>query len=352
MENMQSYIDYIFNNVWCKAKNKKYDVNSLFKGNKELKDIIIELDTSELKGAEFFLKGLQLIFEDFKSLKPAQIKLLKHWYQSNNNIELCCLRDSSVSPVTYADISAAISSEFSKHLKDFYKNLYSQDFLALESIKNRVGDIDEHYQRFMSINKKGKCPFCGINIMKGIYHTKREAYDHYLPKDKYPFNSINFYNLVPACHECNSSYKLSINPLLPIKNPLISGASEGRKAFYPFSSNTYSIKIEMVLSTSNWNDISPDDIQINMKPNSLREMIDTWLDVYGIDERYKAKCCGESDGKGWIVQVLDEWKHDGREPDEFLKTLSRQTRNTPYCDDNFLKKPFLDACQKRGLFEV
>ena len=39
----------------------------------------------------------------------------------------------------------------------------------------------------------------------------------------------------------------------------------------------------------------------NRKPILLKwlddEEIETWKDVYGIEERYKAKCCGESDGK-------------------------------------------------------
>jgi len=30
--------------------------------------------------------------------------------------------------------------------------------------------------------------------------------------------------------------------------------------------------------------------------------------------------------------------------------LARQSQNKPYADCNFLKKPFLDACQRIGLF--
>ena len=38
------------------------------------------------------------------------------------------------------------------------------------------------------------CPFCGLGDIKGVHHTKRETYVHYLPKALYPFNSINFRN--------------------------------------------------------------------------------------------------------------------------------------------------------------
>jgi len=350
MEKMQGYIDYIFNNVWCTARGKGYDIEILFAGNDELRKLITELHTSEVQGADFFLTGLQLIFEDFKVLSDAQLEQLELWYQSNNNIELACVGDPNVTPATY-DVVATLSEELSTHLRDFFKNLYSQSFLSLKSIKDRVGEIENHYHDFMQRNIQGKCPFCGIHDVKGLYHTKREAYDHFLPKDKYPFNSINFYNLVPACHECNSSYKLSIDPLLNCKNPLASNAGQRRKAFYPYSNNSHNIELQITLTSSDWTNITPEDVQLTTGPNDVREEIDTWLDVYGIEERYKAKCCGENDGKGWIVQILDEWSVDGRNPDDFLNTLERQANKRPYCDDNFLKKPFLEACKHSGLFD-
>jgi len=72
--------------------------------------------------------------------------------------------------------------------------------------------------------------------------------------------------------------------------------------------------------------------------------------VYGIEERYKAKCCTESDGKYWFAQVLDEWKEDGRAPADFLTTLKRQTNKSPFASDNFLKTAFLEGCDQAGLF--
>jgi hypothetical protein len=74
------------------------------------------------------------------------------------------------------------------------------------------------------------------------------------------------------------------------------------------------------------------------------------LDVYGIEERYKAKCCCDNDGKYWIEQVKGEWESGGRTPEEFLSTLSRLTKSRPFAEVNFLKKPFLEACQRAGLF--
>lgn len=343
MDKMQCHINFIFFQVWCKAAGKDYDIDVLFSDNKELCEIIKELHYSQLDGAEFFLTGLQQVFEDFKTLQAQDISRLNAWYCANNRVDLLCANDPSVTPATYDDV-AKISADLSKHLKGFFKNLYSQSFLSLASISKRIGEIDNHYADFMGKNTVGKCPFCGINNVKGIYHSKREAYDHYLPKRDYPFNSINFKNLAPACHECNSSYKLAQNPIYNPKNPLLAATGGRRKSFYPYQTNAYQILLEITLTIQDWNQIQPIDIHLKTEPDELREELDTWLDVYGIEERYKAKCCSESDGKYWIEQVLDECQNDGKTPEQFFSTLTRQAKLKPYAEANFLKSAFLDAC--------
>ena len=71
-----------------------------------------------------------------------------------------------------------------------------------------------------------------------------------------------------------------------------------------------------------------------------------------IEERYKAKCCGEDDGKYWIEQVLDEWRNDGKTPEEYLTAFAKQARLKPLAEVKFLKMSFLEACQRSGLFNA
>ena len=71
--------------------------------------------------------------------------------------------------------------------------------------------------------------------------------------------------------------------------------------------------------------------------------------MYGIEERYKAKLCGTNDGKAWLVQV-NEWTELGLNLQDFMLTLESSAQKRPYTDCNFLKKPFLEACQEIGLF--
>lgn len=215
--------------------------------------------------------------------------------------------------------------------------------------------IDDHYQAFVTTNKGGKCPFCGINDLLGEYHSNRDAYDHYLPKALYPFNSINFKNLVPACHHCNSSYKTSKDPAHKSKDP--TGEILRRKVFYPFSRAPHVIDLQVTLQHADIENLIPTDINLAFGPANIAEQIDTWKDVYGIVERYRGKLLG-GDGKAWLVEVLDEWRWsdetagaEGKKPDEYLRDVHRHTHKSPYANANFLKNSFLQGCKTAGLFD-
>ncbi|WP_417528381.1 HNH endonuclease [Marinomonas shanghaiensis] len=346
MEKMQEFINFIFYEVWCKAPIGVEFTLELFDTKPDLKEVLSSFGFAKNapdRGKQFY-KEIKAIYALFEPLNAEQINQFTRWYEANNEIERVCNNDPSTQLARYADI-ALNHADLADKLGTFFKNLYSQSLLKLADLKAKIGDINDHYNNaFLKSNSTGKCPFCGIDDIKGKNHSYREAYDHYLPKKLYPFNSINFHNLAPACHECNSTYKLSKDPA---QNHL-----GRRKAFYPYAIATQSIEVKVDLLQSDIAKLSPTDINLTFGPTVVNEQIETWKDVYGIEERYKAKLCGESDGKYWLTQVLDEWKEDGREPLQFLSALTRQTQNKPYAECNFLKKPFLDACQTNGLFDA
>ncbi|WP_412461165.1 HNH endonuclease [Pseudomonas sp. SC11] len=234
----------------------------------------------------------------------------------------------------------------------FFYGLYDFDAAPL---KQKVGNIDEHYKSFVQVNSQGKCPFCGINDLFIEYHTKREAYDHYLPKAIYPFNSINLKNLAPSCHHCNSSYKSTKNPAYSPKDP--AGVMSRRKAFYPFSTIPYSIGLEVKLLHADIKNLVPSDIDLSFSPPMLTEEISTWKDVYGIEERYRAKFLSPS-AKAWLEEVLTEqrWHSEtagvkGRTPEAYLEAVTCHASNFPYANENFLKHGFLQACKAVGMFD-
>lgn len=343
MEKMQGFIDFIFFEVWCKAPCNGSFRFELFDGNAELKGLMESFCYSDTKGGDFFYGHVEGIYRLFAVLNEPQIDQLRQWYRANNDIERVCSNDPAVQIARYEDFKV-LHPDLSKELASFFKGLYSQELLGLAALRNKIGQIDEHYEAFKSVNAIDKCPFCGLGHIKGVHHTKREAYDHYLPKASYPFNSINFHNLAPACNECNSSYKLSKDPA--------HNAAGRRKAFYPYTADSHKIEIRINLSHSAIDKLTPDDIHLTFGPDVVREEIDTWREVYGIDERFKAKCCDESGGRYWIVKVMDEWQENGRTPSDFMDTLNRLTVRQPLAESNFLQKAFLDGCDRLGLLDL
>ncbi len=341
MDIMQSFIDFIFYDVWCTAPENGDFSLDLFDNNPELKEVMVAFYYDDTKAGDFFYGHVQLIYDFFSKLMPAQVAQIRQWYQANNDIKNICTNSPRAQIARYADI-AAIYPDLCKHLKSFFQGLYNQNLLNIKALKDKIGHIDEHYKAFMKINKMGKCPFCGLNDIKGIHHKYREAYDHYLPKGLYPFNSINFRNLAPCCHECNSTYKLKKDPA--------HNANGRRKSFYPYADEAQEIEVTISLNSNDFNRLTPDDICLSFGPTAVREEIETWQDIFGIAERYKAKCSSESDGKYWLEQILDEWKEDDRPPEDYLTALTRQTKKKPLADCNFLKKAFLEGCQRAGAF--
>lgn len=343
LENLQGFIDWIFDEVWCKAPAGGDFRLELFDANSDLKNIMKSLYYGDSKIGDFFYTQIEKIYGCFSQLSPPQVSQLQRWYHGNNDIEKICAIDPSVEIVRYSELDT-FDTGLCKLLRVFFKGLYSNRLLTLKIIEEKVGKVKDHYKTMMSAQDiKEVCPFCGIMPLRGANHTKREAYDHYLPKAKYPFSSINFRNLAPACNECNTSYKGA-------KDPLHTEDNIRRKAFYAYSTDSYEITVSVELATKDVTRIVPDDISLKFAPSELAEEIDTWREVYGIDERYTAKCCSDGNANYWYTQVMDEWKEAERPPPAFMKTLARDTQRAPYKEDNFIKKAFLEGCERKGLF--
>jgi hypothetical protein len=352
MEKMQEFIDFIFYAVWCQAPAKGPYRLELFALNPELYEVMTAFHHDDSEAAYFFSSHVERIYGLFARLNACQVEQLRLWYRGNNDVEHLCANDPTIPMKRYVDFPAEFAG-LSDQLASFFKKLYSRVDVA--ALKKWIGDIGGHYRAFVAVNKSGKCPFCGINDLLGEYHTKREAYDHYLPKALYPFNSINFRNLAPACHHCNSSYKTSKDTAYTPKDP--AGVAVRRKAFYPFSKAHPTIDCKVTLPHVNIKIMAASEVALSFGPTDFSEQIETWKDVYGIEERYRAKLLG-GDGMAWLVEVLDElrWNEEsagsqGRPPDKYLQDLGMHTQRSPYANANFLKNSFLQACKAVGLFD-
>lgn len=193
IEGLQVYLDHLVKKVWCKADGP-FSLDLL---HPELKLIVEDISNDDSITKDYLDGPIRRIYELFRAqLTPVQRAQVSAWYDHNNDIEALCAGDLSKPPATYADIRD-ISSDLEAELKKFCRSLFT-DVIHLKAVTSRIGEIDAHYKAFVTENKEGKCPYCGCGDIKGVHHSRRDAYDHFLPKGTYPFNSVNFRNLAPT----------------------------------------------------------------------------------------------------------------------------------------------------------
>ncbi|OLN32600.1 hypothetical protein [Desulfosporosinus metallidurans] len=340
IETMQEYIDYIFDEVWCKAPSRQYRI-TLFNKNTELKAIITNNRFLATKTGKLFVDQIKAIYAVFKTLSQNDIDRLARWFKANNHIEALCGNQPGEDPVTYEELKQ-YHHNLAVKLEVFYKFLWNSNIFSLQAIKSRIGKISDHYSKFILKNTERICPFCGIHRIKGEFNSKREDYDHYLPKDIYPFNSVNLKNLAPTCMECNRSYKSA-------KDPLRDLSGSRRKTFYSYMAMKPPINIELHFLNGIVN-LIPDNLDLRISCEGHEEEVQAWREIFSLDERYKAIYLDKHTTNYWFMQIEEMAINKGYLIQEALEELNRYARHSPLQEINFLKVPFLEACEKNNFF--
>lgn len=348
IQTFQTYLDPLVLEVWCKPTSD-FSIDLL---HPDLKQIVEDISNDASIKKDHLFGPIKEIYEIFRTqLTSAERAQIATWYEANNDIEALCSNHPVKQPGTYSQV-ATINSELSAALKKFCTSLFDE-VIHLSVVKRKIGDLDDYYNKFVSLNDEGKCPYCGYLDIKGNDYSKREAFDHYLPKSAYPFNSINFKNLAPMCHECNSTYKLVQDPTRHIDPLKKAFTSKRRKAFYSYATAMPPIEIIVALKSTDIGTLNPGDIDLHIAALGKAEEIETWMDIFGIEERYKAKLCAKNDGKAWIASALTENENIKVTQAElfemFLSNTAAADNKLRLDDANFLKRPFLLACRDAGL---
>lgn len=219
---------------------------------------------------------------------------------------------------------------------DNIKNAVAELFDYCFGLLIELGMRDKHYESVLNSAPRPICPFCGREEFEGI-GLAREDYDHYLPRSKYPFSAINFYNLVPMGNKCNRSYKGQ-------KNLLLNEDGERRRSFNPYGNDFVKISLRnsrLPLSSnedSNW--------VIDFFPPS--EEAETWDDVFLIRTRYRKNFYERR-----FASLLDDIikvqrSYAKRDIDVSIEEIMRDTivdlERAGLEDNSFLKSAFYDAC--------
>jgi hypothetical protein len=276
------------------------------------------------------------LFKD--ELNDTQRQQLKNCYERSKDLNEIC-NNVQIDPISKKTLEG-YSKKLADALYSFYVDLF-EHALSLAVIRSKNGTLENHYKEFIKINKRGVCPFCGLNPLRSYEMKGHEAYDHYLPKEIYPTYAINFSNLVPTCHDCNSIHKLRKSPLVSKHN------NAKQRAIFPYSLRTPDIDLIIKVNISNYKEYEHDHIDISVSSKEENDKVRTWFELYNIEKRYKDELTNEGIGKYWLFFFLDELPLASRETE--FQRLPEKLIKSKYKDKNFLKVPFLQACRAEGI---
>ena len=222
-----------------------------------------------------------------KSLKDIY-EIIRHWEQNQKTAFCDSIRNSNkIKEICEGKIITSKDSDIPEDvrelIKTFFLKLY-EDVLKGSIFKETYGGRLDHYHEFKKIanNDFEFCPACGMVEMKTYDDKKTDQYDHYLPKDIYPYSSVNFENLVPICADCNSLEVKSNKDVL----------SYTGKVFYPFDKNENEINIDLRIEKNN-EDLSKIKWVLDYScVNDRAHEINAWKEIYNIEKRHKTHVSG------------------------------------------------------------
>jgi len=286
IKQLQDNICYYFERLFD-VEPVPYDIKLVLKP-----DFILLIGSSNK-----FKNYLKDIAEKYITLSSGEKDIIKKAYTNHLSIENLC-NDTTIEVIKYTEI---VNEDFRKLLEDFLTWLWDKYESLPKALRDEYKDVQDHFNEFKKVQKGKVCPFCGISSLKPKSTRKRRnAYDHYIPKAKYPFVSINFNNLFPACHECNSDEKKEYDT--PLKNGI------RQKVLFPFDA-TYSVnditihinpkeKFDKTTLSTLLNDVDW-EIDFTLNKGTI-DIYDAWDDIFRIKTRYKE----------YILDFEDTWFSD------------------------------------------
>lgn len=322
------WIRHLVLDVWCRASIP-------FSTNLLLPEFAVAVNAMP---ANYLLNKIAHIHNQLIH-KPKRFKRMLHdGFRKNNSIEALC--NGNIQPLQYSAIRV-VDEKFANDLYIFCVSLY--DRLSKEDTRIRAAfdGINNHYNAFFANgNNAAVCPFCGISKLLNSHNSKREAYDHFFPKEIYPFTTVNFENLVPMCHSCNSKYKTRKDPInLRNGGPI-------KVIFYPFSNGLITnIEISFTFNSADLINLTPQDIDIDITSNNSPVKVTRWKEIFGIEERYKAICCDESAFKGWLEEYNMFTQVSDISFDNYIATKNMNK----YLNQKFLESAYLKGCRNIGV---
>lgn len=285
IDNLHGYLHYFFTQLFAEVHPTYDHAHYIHADFQEIIDGYTEQIDNKLSA----------IFIAYIALRPNEKITVQNAYDVNNRISDVC--SMSVTPIKYAGLPETIRTP----IKSLYDNLWGDNkILGYKKVVEKCGTLKSHFNKFRENNEFVVCPFCGLESLTCKSDDGKDDYDHYLPKSKYPFISVNFENLLPMCHRCNSKSKGQAD------TPFIPNTTTQRPLYFPLDNTTVDHKIELEINSAD-TDLSDSNnwtLSINCEPIGNKTKKESWESVFNIEKRYKSIIADES--KVWFKWIRDK----------------------------------------------
>lgn len=142
--------------------------------------------------------------------------------------------------------------------------------------------FDKH--RLAEMKKMSVCPYCGEMPVKPYKNDRGNILgyqiEHYLPKSIYPFFAISFFNLFPACGDCNDIQQKGT------KSPLADN-DRTQCLMHPHAFDNDAMRFD--ISYNGLGEFDPKNSGIFIDFRGSKELKRGYTEVIPIENRYKAK---------------------------------------------------------------
>lgn len=286
------HIAYVFRQLFL-HNLPKYDETILI--HPDFKPIIKAAKKSILEP----IKELVAIYYSLPYGDKVQLQIA---FSYNNSID--ALSNKKIELIKFESLNPLISAK----LQSFCIDLWDK-YPHVIQLETDFGTVKDHYDKLVEESNFEAlvCPFCGIETFEPSGGKYREAYDHLIAKASYPFASINFHLLVPACFKCNSNEKRNTDTLYndngtrrAVYNPYDSDISADDLEINIVPMEPYDkIKLETLLRSVRW------EFELKRGGN-LDERLDSWDNIYSIRRRYCERINRLE--KEWFYELQSKFK--------------------------------------------
>lgn len=267
--NLHRYLHYFFEQLFAEVNPTYSHAHHI---HQDFQGIIDEYKTQ-------IDDKLAAIFRAYmRNLNSAEKQMVQNAYCSNNDIEGIC--NATITPIKYNELPSGIRLQ----VKNLYDELWGDSkILGYDKVVSKCGTVKEHFNDFREINEFSVCPFCGLERLLCEHDDGKDDYDHYLSKGKYPFITVNFFNLFPMCHKCNSKNKGQKD------TPFMPNTSTQRRIYFPFDTSTvgHEIKLRIQADTTDLSNKDAWTLNIDCEPLANNDRKESWKEIFNIESRYK-----------------------------------------------------------------